>query len=95
MKRSVWKWMFYISIVLLVFILAFLVVFWALANATAAMASALMSYAKHAPSYKYLNLLDFYSDFIGSPMFYISLVPIISLIMSIVMLVITRNNKKS
>lgn len=95
MKRSVWKWVLGVSIVLLVFILAFLVVLWALANATAAMASALMSYAEHAPSYKYMSLLNFYSDFVGSPMFYISLVPVISLITSIVMLIITRKNKKS
>ena len=95
MKRSVWKWMLGISIVLLVFILAFLVVFWALANATAAMASALLSYAEHAPRYKYVNFLEFYSDFIGSLMFYISLVPVISLITSIQMLIVTRKNKKS
>ena len=95
MKRSVWKWTLGISIALLVLILGFLVVFWAVANATVAMASALMSYAEHAPSYKYINLLEFYSNFIGSPMFYISLAPIITLITSIVMLIVTKDKKKS
>ena len=95
MKRKVFKWMLGISIALLLFIVVYLVVFWAVANATAAMASALMSYEEHAPSYKYINLLEFYSNFIGSPMFYISLVPIITLITSIVMLIVTKDKKKS
>ena len=95
MKRKAFKWMLGISIALLLFIVVYLVVFWSLANATAAMASALMSYAEHAPSYKYINLLEFYSSFIGSPMFYISLVPIITLITSIVMLIVTKDKKKS
>ena len=95
MKRKVFKWMLGISIALLLFIVVYLVVFWAVANATAAMASALMSYAEHAPSYKYINLLEFYSNFIASPMFYISLVPIITLITSIVMLIVTKDKKKS
>lgn len=95
MKRSVWKWIFGISIALLIAFLVFLVVFWSLANATAALASALMSYVEHAPQYNYITLFEFYSNNIGSPMFYISLVPVISLIISIVMLIITRKNKKS
>ena len=95
MKRSVWAWILGVSIALLIFFLSFLVVFWAVANATAAMAGALMSYAEHAPQYNYITLFEFYSNFIGSPMFYISLVPAISLIISIVMLIITRKNKKS
>ena len=69
MKRKVFKWMLGISIALLLFIVVYLVVFWAVANATAAMASALMSYAEHAPSYKYINLLEFYSNLIGSQCF--------------------------
>ena len=95
MKRKAFKWMLGISIALLLFIVVYFVVFWSLANATAAMASALMSYAEHAPSYKYINLLEFYSNFIVLPMFYISLVPIITLITSIVMLIVTKDKKKS
>lgn len=38
---------------------------------------------------------EFYKSFVGSPMFYISIVAVISLITSIVMLIITRKNKKS
>ena len=95
MKRKVFKWMLGISIALLLFIVVYFVVFWSLANACMALASALMSYAEHAPQYNYITLFEFYSNFIGSPMFYISLVPAISLIISIVMLIITRKNKKS
>ena len=90
MKRKVFKWMLGISIALLLFIVVYFVVFWSLANAGMALASALMSYAEHAPQYNYITLFEFYSNNIGSPMFYISIVAVISLITSIVMLIVTR-----
>lgn len=90
MKRKVFKWMLGISIALLLFIVVYFVVFWSLANAGMALASALMNYAEHAPQYNYITLFEFYSNNIGSPMFYISIVAVISLITSIVMLIVTR-----
>ena len=95
MKRSVWKWILGISIALLLLIGVYLVIFWALGNATGALASALMSINSDSFTFNEITFLEFYSNFIGSPMFYISLVPIISLIMSIVMLIITRKKRKS
>lgn len=90
MKRKVFKWMLGISIALLLFIVVYFVVFWSLANAGMALVSEMMSYSEHAPQYNYITLFEFYSNNIGSPMFYISIVAVISLITSIVMLIVTR-----
>ena len=95
MNRKVFKWMLGISIALLLFIVVYFVVFWSLANAGMALASALMSYAEEVGSYEFVSFFEFYKSFVGSPMFYISIVAVISLITSIVMLIITRKNKKS
>ena len=96
MKRSLWKWILGISIGLLILIAVFMVVLWAMGNAVAALGCAIMSYTvSDAFIYNSQTFLEFYSDFIGSPMFYISLVPVISLVTSILMLILTRKNKKS
>ena len=90
MKRKVFKWMLGISIALLLFIVVYLVVFWSLANAGVALVSAMMSYAEEVGSYELVSFFEFYKSFIGSPMFYVSIVAVISLITSIVMLIMTR-----
>lgn len=90
MKRKVFKWMLGISIALLLFIVVYLVVFWSLANAGVALVSAMMSYAEEVGSYEFVSFFEFYKSFIGSPMFYVSIVAVISLITSIVMLIVTR-----
>ena len=90
MKRKVFKWMLGISIALLLFIVVYLVVFWSLANAGVALGSAMMSYAEEVGSYEFVSFFEFYKSFIGSPMFYVSIVAVISLITSIVMLIVTR-----
>lgn len=95
MKRKVFKWMLGISIAVLIFITVYLVVFWSLANAGMALVSAMMSYSEEAGNYEFVSFFDFYKSFVGSPMFYVSIVAVISLITSIVMLIITRKNKKS
>lgn len=95
MKRKVFKLMLGISIALLLFIAVHMVIFWALGNATAALASALMSIKSDSVTFNGITFFEFCSNFIGSPMFYISIVAVISLITSIVMLIITRKNKKS
>ena len=92
MKRKVFKWMLGTSIAVLIFITVYLVVFWSLANAGVALVSAMMSYAEEVGSYKFVSFFEFYKSFVGSPMFYISIVAVISLITSIVMLIITRKN---
>ena len=90
MKRKVFKWMLRISIALLLFIVVYFVVFWSLANAGMALVSAMMSYSEEVGSYEFVSFFKFYKSFIGSPMFYVSIVAVISLITSIVMLIVTR-----
>ena len=90
MKRKIFKWMLGISIALLLFIVVYFVVFWSLANAGVALVSAMMSYAEEVGSYELVSFFEFYKSFIGSPMFYVSIVAVISLITSIVMLIVTR-----
>lgn len=95
MKRSAFKWLLGISIAVLVFIAVNMVVFWALGNATGALASALMSIKSDSFAFNGITFFEFCSNFIGSPMFYVSIVAVISLITSIVLLIITRKNKRS
>ena len=90
MKRKIFKWMLGISIALLLFIVAYFVVFWSLANAGMALVSAMMSYSEEVGSYEFVSFFEFYKSFIGSPMFCVSIVAVISLITSIVMLIVTR-----
>lgn len=93
MKRSVWKWILGTSVASLVFILVYLVVFWALANAMTALTTAMMEYAEETVNYDFISFLKFYKSFIGEPVFYISLVPAISLIISIIMLIVNKKKK--
>ena len=94
MKRGGWKWMYGISLTLLVLLVVFGFGIWALGNATAAMAGAIMGHIDPDNfGYRYLPFGRFMVDFIGSPMFYIELAVFAVHLSSIVALAITRKQK--
>ena len=91
MKRAVWKWIFGISLTLFILLGLFTVGIWALGNATAAMAGAIMGYTDPDTfGYRYLSFGEFLSNFIGSPMFYVYLADLAALVPSAVALAVTK-----
>ena len=91
MMRKTGKWIYCISLGLLILLLLFTFGIWALGNATAAMAGTIMGYMdSDSFGYCYLPFSRFMVDFIGSPMFYIFLVTFAAHFLSIAMLVATR-----
>lgn len=91
MKRKSWKWMYGISLALLLLLMLLTFGIWALGNATAAMAGAIMGYMDSDNfGYRYLPFSRFMIDFIGSPMFYIVLVAFAAHLLSVVVLAATR-----
>lgn len=94
MKRAVWKWTFWISVVLLVLLMLFTVGIWALGNATAAIAGGIMeSIDPDNFGYQYFFLDEFVVNAIGSPMFYIYLADLAVMLSSIVAMILTRKQK--
>jgi len=95
MKRSVWKWMFGISLTLLILLTLFTACIWALGNATGAMLGGIMgSLDPDNFGYHYLLLNKFLADSVGSPIFYICMVDFTMLLGSIAGLIVTRKTKK-
>ena len=94
MMRKVWKWIYGVSLTMLIILGVFTVGIWALGNATAAMAGAIMGHIDPDNfGYRYLPFSRFMIDFIGSPMFYIELAAFAMHFSSIVALAITRKQK--
>ena len=90
MKRKAWKWLFGISLALLVLLSLFTVGIWVLLNIGGAILLALMGNQEiHA-----MPMADYLSNFVGSPMFYIYLVDVVALLASIVGLAATKNKKE-
>ena len=86
MKRSVWKWLFGISLVLLVLLILFTIGIWVLVNIAGAILLSLMGNQEiHA-----MPMSDFFANFVGSPMFYIYMADLAVLLSSVVALVVTR-----
>ena len=91
MKHSAWKWLFGISLTVLILLILFTICIWALGNATGALAFAMMSYTD-SDSFTFNGIAfgKFLSNFIGSPMFYAYIVDITVLMASFVATIVTR-----
>lgn len=86
MKRKAWKWIFGISLVGLILLALFTVWIWVMLNVCGALLLTLMGNQEiHA-----MPMVDFLSNFVGSPMFYIYMADLVVLLTSAVALVITR-----
>ena len=96
MKRNLWRWMFGISLALLILLLLFTVGIWALGNATGAMAGAIMgSLDPESFGYHYLAFDTFLLNTVGSPIFYCFAVDLIVLLCSVVMLILTNQRSNA
>ena len=86
MKRKAWKWLFGISLVLLVLLILFTIGIWVLLNIGGAILLALIGNQEiHA-----MPMVDFLSNFVGSPMFYIYMADLAVLLSSAFALIVTR-----
>ena len=91
MKRTACKWLFGISIGVLVLLILFTIGAWVLLNIGGAILLALMGQQEiHA-----MPMSDFLSNFVGSPMFYIYMADLAVLLSSAVILFVTRKKMKS
>ena len=93
MHRKVWKWIFGISLTLLILLILFTVFLWALGNATGAMAGAIMGRIDpDGFGYRYLPFGEFLVNSIGSPIFYIGLTILAAHAASVVRMIVTRKH---
>ena len=96
MKHSTWKWIFGISLTVLILLALFTIGIWAMGNATAAMAGAIMGHIDPDNfGYRYLPLDVFLANAVGSPVFYIGLVVAVAFLASIVGLTVTKKTKET
>ncbi len=84
--RSAWKWLFGISIAVLVLLVLLTFGIWVMLNIGGAILLTLMGNQEISA----IPMADFLSNFVGSPMFYIYLADLVVLLTSAVALVITR-----
>ena len=84
--RSAWKWLFGISIAVLVLLVLLTFGIWVMLNIGGAILLTLMGNQQISA----IPMADFLSNFVGSPMFYIYLADLVVLLTSAVALVITR-----
>ena len=92
MKHSVWKWIFGISLTLLVLLVIFTIGLWALANAGAVLFRLLFILDEDLEVHG-IPFTEFMSNFVGSPLFYIYLIDVTALVASVVALVIMRKQR--
>lgn len=90
MKRSVWKWLFGISLVLLVLSILFTIGIWVLLNIGGAILLSLMGNQEISA----MPMTVFLSNFVGSPLFYIYIADLVVLLSSIVALIVTGKPKR-
>ncbi|MBE6977978.1 MAG: hypothetical protein E7438_04980 [Ruminococcaceae bacterium] len=94
MKRTAWKWIFGISLTVLILLVLFTVFVWALGNAFAAMAGAIMGEIDpDGFGYYYLSFGEFIE--IGSPVFYAYAVDLAALTTGIIGLAASKKEKKA
>lgn len=86
MKYSVWKWMFGISLTILILLIVFTFIIWALINATGAFATTVMG----GLDIPHLHFDEFLVDSVGSPMFYAYVIDLAMLLPSLIMLIINK-----
>ena len=89
MKRSTWKALLIISIILAILLFMFTVFIWALSGATGALLFGLLN-GGDMPDTSHYTYGYFMQNFVGSPMFWVSLADVALMITSIVMLIIKR-----
>lgn len=90
MKRKAWKWIFGISLVVLVLLILFTIGIWVLLNIGGAILLALMGNQEISA----MPMADFLSNFVGSPMFYIYMADLVVLLSSVAVLIATRKKNK-
>ena len=86
------KWLLGISIGVLIALVLFTFFSWALFGATGMFFYTLTAESGNIPAEEFV-LTGFFSNFVGSPMFYMYIVDIFVLVLSIVGLVATRTQK--
>ena len=90
MKRSVWKWLLGISLVLLVLLILFTFAAWFLVNVGGAIFLALLGNTEiHTMPFG-----TFMANFVGSPLFYVYMADLVLLLSSATALVVTRKPKR-
>ena len=90
MKRKAWKWIFGISLVVLVLLILFTSGIWVLLNIGGAILLALMGNQEISA----MPMADFLSNFVGSPMFCIYMADLVVLLSSVAVLIATRKKNK-
>ena len=95
MKRTVWKWLLGISIVVLVLLILFTLVVWALVNMGGAVMLALLSSgtANTEVQFRGMSMAELLKNFVGSPMFYLYLGDLAMLAGAITMLIVTKKRQ--
>ena len=88
-KRKAWKWIFGISLAVLILLVVFTVAVWGLINIGGAIFLALMGNTAITG----MPFSAFIANFVGSPMFYIYLADVVVLLCSAIMLCITRKRQ--
>ena len=86
MSRTACKWIFAISLTILIFLIIFTFAIWALINTTGAFAAAVMD----SSDVPHLDFDQFLMDSVGSPMFYAYIIDLTILLPSLVMLIISK-----
>ena len=92
--RLACKWLLGISIGMLIALVLFTIFSWALFGASAMFFQALTAESGNTSS-EGLSLTDYFSDFMGSPMFYMYLVDVFVLLGSSVALLAMKHPSKS
>ena len=90
MKRTGWKWLLGLSIVVLVLLVLFIFGAWALLNICGALFLTLLGNAEITA----ISFPAFVENFIGSPIFYIFLMDFAALFGALIMLIVTRKRHK-
>ena len=86
MMRSVWKWTLGISIGVLILLVVLTFGIWVLLNIGGAILLTLMGNQEITA----MPMAEFFSNFVGSPMFYIYITDLLVLLSSVVALIVTR-----
>ena len=92
--RMACKWLLGISIGVLIALILFTFVSWALFGATTIFFHTLTA-ESGSISAEELSLTGFFSNFVGSPMFYMYIADVLVLLCTSVVLIITRRQSKS
>lgn len=90
MKRTVFKWTLGISIAVLIGVLALMLFIYA---AGGVLMLAMLSAGSDTEINMDVTIVEFYADFVGSPLFYIAVTAGIVLVGSIVGLILTKKAK--